>query len=457
MHNQTMVEPLVLTSTLALGALLLALPRRHAVVPFVLLACFLPVAQRVVIAELDFNMLRVLLVFGFARLLLRGDFRGLELGRLDFVFFGWVFAASVIYTLQRGTLNDAIFRAGMSYDILGLFVVFRCWVRDLPSLRVAIVASAWSAMAVATLMSIEFTTGRNFFSVFGGVPEITVVRDGRLRCQAAFPHPIMAGSVGAVLAPLCLWLAVQRGRHRLVGGLGWFSSTLIVALSSSSGPLLGWLAGMGACGLWTLRHSIHLIRWGVVAAVVVLHIIANRPVWYWIGQLNVIGASTSYHRARLIDAAIERLPEWALLGVESTVHWGAGLGDVTNQYILEGVRGGIWSLVALLLLLFFGFRYIGAALTTLRRARRSVFRARRNAELLCWALGATLFVHVVNFVGVSYFGQIQVFLVLTLAMIAGARSGAKDLARASERRPLPDRSDRVRALLGPTGPSVSTS
>ena len=36
--NETLVEPLVLVSTLVLGAVLLVLPRRYAVVPFVLLA-----------------------------------------------------------------------------------------------------------------------------------------------------------------------------------------------------------------------------------------------------------------------------------------------------------------------------------------------------------------------------------------------------------------------------------
>ena len=123
-YNETVVEPLVLTATLCLGTILMVLPRRYAVVPFILLASFLPISQRVAIAEIDFNMVRILVLFGFARFFLRGDYRGVKFGRLDYAFFAWVLFASVIFIIARGTIDDAIFRAGQSYDMLGLFLLF---------------------------------------------------------------------------------------------------------------------------------------------------------------------------------------------------------------------------------------------------------------------------------------------------------------------------------------------
>ncbi len=451
--DQTVVEPLVLVTTLVLGAIVMIVPRRRAVVPFLALAFFLPVAQRVVIAEIDFNMLRVLLLFGWARMFARGDFRGVKWGGVDYAMFAWVTISSVVYVLGRGEIDAAIFRAGQTYDVLGLYVVLRCWLRDFPSLQTTVVASCVCAAVLALVMSVEFSTGRNFFSVFGGVDAVTKIRDGRLRCQAAFSHPILAGSAGAALAPLCLWLIVRGGKHRLYGVIGWISSAAIVVFSSSSGPLLGWLAGMGACSLWFLRQHMRLIRWGVAGFALALHIVANRPIWHWIGAMNVVGASASYHRVRLINGAIDHFSEWALLGTLSTAHWGFGLNDVTSQYILEGVRGGIWSLIAFLVLLGLAFRCVGVALRLLRSEDR-LRGARRVPMLLCWALGAMLFVHTINFIGVSYFGQMQVFLVLSIAMIAGARDAAERAVAQAEPGPASaTHANRVRALLRPTAPT----
>jgi len=65
-----------------------------------------------------------------------------------------MFLASIVYVLGRADVNDAIFRAGQTYDLLGLYVVFRCWVRDLAGLRVAEAAlrQAQAGLASAVVM-----------------------------------------------------------------------------------------------------------------------------------------------------------------------------------------------------------------------------------------------------------------------------------------------------------------
>ncbi len=45
---------------------------------------------------------------------------------------------------------------------------------------------------------------------------------------------------------------------------------------------------------------------------------------------------------------------------------------------------------------------------------------KRSDQLLLWGLGASLFVHCVCFIGVSYFGQIQYLWFITLAIASSA-------------------------------------
>jgi hypothetical protein len=102
--------------------------------------------------------------------------------------------------------------------------------------------------------------------------------------------------------------------------------------------------------------------------------------------------------------------EWWLLGTPSTAQWGRQLFDVTNHFILEGVRGGLISMVLFIATLALSFRAIGIIW---RRHAADVYR-----ERMAWALGVALFIHCMNFIAVSYFGQIIVVWYLHLAVIS---------------------------------------
>jgi hypothetical protein len=130
-----------------------------------------------------------------------------------------------------------------------------------------------------------------------------------------------------------------------------------------------------------------------------------------ISRIDLVGGSTGWHRYHLIDGAIRNINEWALVGTMSTAHWGWGLQDVTNQYVLEGVRGGMLTLALFLLTLWLGFRQVGIA-----------WRAAPSREALnwAWAIGVSLFVHAASFMAVSYFGQGQLVWMLSLAAAGSA-------------------------------------
>jgi hypothetical protein len=122
-----------------------------------------------------------------------------------------------------------------------------------------------------------------------------------------------------------------------------------------------------------------------------------------------VGGSTGWHRYHLIDQSIARVGEWWLWGTPSTAHWGLGLRDVTNQYVLEGVRGGLLTLVLFVILIALAFQGLGQRLQRVEHAPAQ--------RAMVWALSVALFMHAMNFLAVSYFGQIIMiwFLILGLA------------------------------------------
>jgi hypothetical protein len=79
----TFINPIGLAFTLLMGILVLVLPRRYALLPVIILTCYMTMGMRVMVAGLNFTMLRILLLFGWARLILRGEFRSIKLNRID--------------------------------------------------------------------------------------------------------------------------------------------------------------------------------------------------------------------------------------------------------------------------------------------------------------------------------------------------------------------------------------
>ena len=137
--------------------------------------------------------------------------------------------------------------------------------------------------------------------------------------------------------------------------------------------------------------------------------VMEAPVWHLISRISAVGGSTGWFRYKLIDSAITHFSEWAVLGTRSTGHWFWGAQDVTNQFILEGVRGGFATLALFVATIAYAFRDVG-----------SIWRIHTHNHfrlVLSWAFGASLFVHCVNYIGVSYFGQIHILWYLLLAMI----------------------------------------
>ena len=406
--NETMLHPLGLVALVVMAAATLALPRRFAFVPMILLACLIPSRQRVVIATLDFTLLRLLVLVAWVRIVARGEAK-LRFQALDYVLLASTLALAIVPTLRTGTMSTLVFNLGVAFDAIGMYFLFRVMIRNWADFRSLVTCLAVVSVPVAACFVVEASTGRNLFSVFGGVPEYTMIRDGRLRCQGPFGHPILAGAFWASLVPLFAARCWENGAGRTIGAVGVTTSLLVVALCASSTPIAGLGAVFVGSAFFPLRAKMRTVRWSLLGVLVGLHLVMNAPVWHLISRIDLVGGSTGWHRYNLIDQAIRRFGEWALLGTNSTAHWGHALGDVANQYVLTGTRGGFVSLALMIALLSLAYRDVGRLV---RRNRRS-----RTRLIASWALGVSLFAHTLMFVAVSYFGQMTMAWYLQLALI----------------------------------------
>jgi len=387
------------------------LPRTWAVLPMLVMACFVSSAQRFVIATLDFDFLRILVLFGALRVLVQHEAAGFRWCRLDTAVILWGLSSALFYTVRLGTVAAFVNRLGFCFDAIGMYLLFRCLIRSWQDLDGVVRGFLWISIPLAALFLVERATGRNMFSIFGGVPEITAIREGRLRCQGAYAHAILAGCFWAPILPLLVvrWWKSSQDRVWAVGGS--MAALIIIYCCASSTPVLSALSGIVGGGMFWFRRQMKIIRWGVLGVLVTLHVAMNAPVWHLIARVSAVGGSTGYHRYRLIDQTIRHFMDWCVMGCSghTVLSWGIWMGDVTNQYILEGVRGGFVTMCLFVYCIVLAFSNIGKLW---RRQRPQSYK-----QKLAWALGVSLFAHCCSFIGVSYFGQINILWYMHLAII----------------------------------------
>ena len=399
------VAALGLTSLLAL-----LVPRRWSALPVILLLCFIPAGQRIVIATVDFTFIRLLMCVVWLRLILRGELRQIVWNHLDRAMVIWAATSVVTGYLLGMTLTILINRLGTAVDAMMVYFFFRLLIRSHADLIVIATQFMVCSFAVAAFFMLENLTRRNLFAVLGGVPEITDVRDGRLRCQGAFAHTILAGCFWGALIPFYM-LRGWAGRGWMLPIFGIGAAMVIVVLSSSSTPIMAIGFGLMAVGLWFVRSGMRWLRWIIFLWLCVLHfVLMKQPVWHLLARVDIVSGSTGWHRYHLVDKFIHRVDDWWLFGTMHTGSWGPGLHDVTNQFVAEGVNGGLARFLLFVWIVWLAFAGISRSL---RLPGSTPYY-----QMASWALGTAMFMHCMNFIAVSYFEQIVVEWQMTLAAVA---------------------------------------
>ena len=395
---------------------ILFVPRRQAVWPMIVIGCFITQAQRINIATLDFTMLRVIIVFSFLRLLIRNEFTGLKFNKVDLMVIIFM-STRIIWSFARQKQGvTSIQSLGEAMEMWGFYFYFRCVVRDLDDLRGAMIGFMLVSIPVAIAFIYEATALHNPFSFFGGVSEVTRARDGKLRCMGAYSHPILAGCYWAALLPYMGAMIKRKGRITYLPLLAIVCSTVIILLTSSSTPVM-W-AGVGFLGgcLFIYRKRMRLIRWWVGITMVITHFMISKGLWFILARINVFGGSTGYYRFKLIDQFIEHYKEWFWAGtLLGTSTWEVPMFDIVNYYVYLGLTGGILILIIMVMLLVASFKNVGRGLKTTTNV---------EDELMVWATGVSMFVHMVMFLVIFYFGQINMVWYFSLAVtsVSGANA-----------------------------------
>jgi hypothetical protein len=394
--------------TIFLAILTFAVPRKYLTLPFVIAACFIPDNQRIIILGLDFTPLRLLVLCGIFRMLAQGEQRQIKWNLFDKMVFAWVFFGFIIYTILWGNLKAVINRCGVSFDILGLYWLFRQNITSWDDITVTMKLLAVSAIISAILVVFERLTKQNPFAIFGWTH--TGIHRGRYRCSGSFQHAILLGLFWVNLIPIFIGYAIS-SRSK---SSGWWTAAaacmLIVFATGSSTPISAFLWVLLLLLLFRYRHYGKEIAIGFFGILLVLHVVMAKPVWHLIGRVNIVAGSTGYHRYRLIDQAINHFTEWFLLGTRNTTHWGYGMQDVTNNYIVQAVNGGIITLLLFIAIMVMAVKISG---------RYSLIKgADKTKDWLTWGLCVSVLGHCLSFFGASYCGKIPTILYLTFAFVS---------------------------------------
>ena len=398
---------------------LLALPRRLASLPLLVGACYMTLGQGVRIGPFSFTVIRLLIAVGLVRVIVRGERFVERMNSLDLLMVAWAAWALISSLFYRDTFEVLVNRLGLVYNACGVYFLFRIFCQSLEDVFRICRIMGCLLVPLSIGMLFEKITGNNIFSALGGVAQLSELRDGSIRAQGAFSHPILAGTFGAVCLPLMIGLWRKNGRTAVAGIA---ACCAIVFASLSSGPIMCLLSGVGALFVWHWRHQMRIVRWLAVLGYIGLDLVMKAPAYYIIARIDLTGSSTGWHRAALIDSAIEHLSEWWLAGTNYTRHWmpygvnwSEAHADITNNYISMGVLGGLPLMLLFIAVMVKGFSSVGQSL-------RQAASLPSESCFMIWALGASLFAHSIAFVSVSLFDQSVVFFYLILAFIGSVRS-----------------------------------
>jgi hypothetical protein len=412
--TDSILSPIVLVGMLIGILLMLLLPRRFVIVPFLLCTFLIPLGQQVYLGGVHWLVGRILILAGLlkisiSRVASKGNFLAGGYNSIDRAFLWCTLAESICVVLQYMQSQALINQFGFLIDYLGAYFLLRALIQDKKDIYTAIKCMALLCVMLAFFMVREQQTLHNAFGTLGGVQSVPDVREGKTRSQGVFQHALMAGTFAASLLPLFLLLG-KNGKSKIIALIGVAGCTVMTITSQSSTPLLAYVGGLATVFLWPIRKKMQIVRRGIVLALLGLAMVMKAPVWFVIAHIDLTGGSSGYHRAELIDVFIKHFSDWWLIGTKDIASWGFDMWDTQNQYVNVGETGGLVAFVLFICMISRCFARIGDT--------RKAAEGKSSQVWFVWFLGAALFSHLASFFGVNYFDQSKVNWFLLLAMIS---------------------------------------
>jgi len=417
------MQGVTLTIALILSVLVIALRPKHAFVAYIVGLLWYPSYLAISIGTIDILVGRFVVAVLLLRCLfddkIRTKFKWCRLDTLVTLSM-CVYVGAFIIT-QVGPLSATIEnRGGFLMDTWCAYLAARFIVTDRKNLISIIKCVGIVLVPLAILGVIESATGwqpfaplRRFSPWFDGGNVVSEGRFGYARAVGPFGHPILFGGGFAMFLPLIYYLRYEKKEWRsfayIISGI-----LLLGALSSmSSGPWLMIIAVIFCLIMERHKHLIKPLFIFMIISCIMVGIASNRPFYHVIvSWANPLGGA-AWHRAKLIDVAIEKFDEWWLIGYgDKDPGWGSYFGmsktDITNEYILKGVRYGILGIIALCAVFAKAFQGL---ISTYRKQQHPAMKS------LCWAFGSLLLSVTFAWMSVSFFGQLSTLVYCAVGMI----------------------------------------
>ena len=413
---ETAIHPAVAVAVIVAALLILLLPRKRLYLPFLLATFLIPFGEVVVVGGIHFLTPRIVILFGLIRILI-SRFSSKErtlpggFNLIDKLMILWSVTYGLAFIFLYLEWGAVVNRVGVLLDSLGGYMVIRYLIQDLDDVYRYIKVFALIAVVMAVCMMNEQYTHRNVFGDIGGERSVPETRSGRVRSQAAFHHPLLAGGFGATILPLFVGLWSRKKEKIAIVGMA--ASMVMTVTSAESTTLLALLAGLLGLCLWHVRRHMRAIRWGIAGVLLALHMVMKAPVWALIERIDLTGSSTSYDRFILIDNFIRHFGAWWLFGAKDYNTWGLDMWDLCNQYVAYGETGGLATLVFFIGIIVFSFAAI-------KKARMRLGTKERKQEWFLWCLWAALFSDMVIYFGLGWDDQTELAWYSLLVMISVA-------------------------------------
>jgi len=420
--GESLLHPVIAVWMLIAIVLILTIPRKKAIVPFLLAIFTIPIGQVVLVGGVHFTMMRILILAGLLRAAwLKASSRArwfpTGFSPIDQVVVLWTVSAFIIISLQWMNAQMLIASLGTFLDALGGYLVLRFFIPDGEAIRRTIKLFAVICAIHGACMINEQITGVNVFNLFGGtvLPDI---RDGVLRSWGAMGS-LGGGTFAGVLIPLFVWLWTE-GRSRTLAYVGIAGAAAMLITAHASTPLAACGAGLLGLGFWPLRKRMRIIRWGIVLILVSLHMVMKAPVWHLITRLDLTGSSSSWHRYTLVNQTILHFSDWWLLGYRYYDQWDWDMWDTSNLFVAAALTGGLVTLVLVIAVFKRSFAAIGTA--------RKRVSGDHTQEWFLWCLGSAFFACFVGCFGIAFLYQSQMLLFALPAFVSVATFEARRAA-----------------------------
>lgn len=380
--------------------------------------CFLPADKAITIGSLHFPGVRLLAIIGIIKVFMDGNNYTLTVNKLDKLFIFYNLSGALIYILaSQNKLGAFIFQGGSCIDSLILYFVFRYAIQSKETLYLIIKTFGFCVILLLPFTIFEFYTAHNLFSFLGR--SSIAIRDGEIRAAATFSHPILFGSFAVALFPI-LWSDFKKEK-KLLQRIALVGCIFIVYASSSSGPVIAMATVICFLLFFKWKQHSSTLAWAIFIVATTIHFIREKPIWHLLYmRLSLKAGSTGQHRYLLIEAAIKEFKNWWLLGYGDVgpnwhlTYWPwthARFTDVTNHYLLVGVRGGFLTMILFILLCYNVVKTLGSF---------AISQNNVNDQWLYWGYTVMMISHCVTFLSVAYFGQITMLLFLTIAVASFA-------------------------------------